>query len=861
MGEKPVGRILVMSALLLASLFVGLASADAENIVLSTDIESLEGQPWYDVDHPLVMTPSLTNTGSSELQFTINPACEFVLNVYNDTGVQVVDGTEACPDRSTGENLFAGQTKAYESLTWDMKTNDGAWLESGAYTVELMHTTLGHSLTVEAVAQTPVTLPEGLEFSVEFVDRLSDGSGPSLMLVSVHNPSTEIIDIESLPTCFLEYAFDETYELGAPCFGGVNTLMPSEVLLVAQKAWMPSEDATLQISTPGDDFVQSELLAGSGQAEQTVEGVLNLQFLNSVEPLYGTEQVMETELQLVSTTDEPQTLTYTSSCKAELWVVDDLGRTVFDSRAIKTCSDIDLEAALEGDGTEVFTLPQWNFAENDACYIQPGRYTVVGELPEFGMFSTTTIDFTNIEADACLGSQGIDVELETSWSGEATLLLESVLTNEADANYLRMAQPCTFEIEFIDADGTSVHGFQTLCGDYDGRKMLVPQESSDLTFPPIEIEMVQNGAPILADGFYTLNIELLSSIPVSTSVDIAWPEGFVAEDSSTNNDGTDLAPLTFELTGTWTGLLTETGTCFVLAEGEETYLLSNAKTIASWSPSSTMQGLYRVISAESSPECSTFSAPSVEVVEVKMEQPLEQEIAEESTSSEPTLALPSEETSAVVAVTTVVITASLLSVIGLVAITNESLRIPATMAGLWFLGLIGKTHETTDGRYQRGRLMGYLTANPGCHFRALMSALDMSNGQITHHLRVLEAEEHIWRKNDGRLVRYYPLTNQLHPNMNESELPVPPLSPDPNSLQGKILNLLDQDGGLGQFPTQAELAKRLEKSQQLISHHLRTLQKYGLVERRKMGVKNRYKLTREAIFLLETSDDFGDQNL
>ena len=84
-----------------------------------------------------------------------------------------------------------------------------------------------------------------------------------------------------------------------------------------------------------------------------------------------------------------------------------------------------------------------------------------------------------------------------------------------------------------------------------------------------------------------------------------------------------------------------------------------------------------------------------------------------------------------------------------VTITNEGLRWPATAAGLWFLGLIGKTHETTDGRYQRGRLMGYLTANPGCHFRALMSALDMSNGQITHHLRILEAEEHVWRKETG----------------------------------------------------------------------------------------------------------------
>ena len=93
--------------------------------------------------------------------------------------------------------------------------------------------------------------------------------------------------------------------------------------------------------------------------------------------------------------------------------------------------------------------------------------------------------------------------------------------------------------------------------------------------------------------------------------------------------------------------------------------------------------------------------------------------------------------------------------------------------------------------------------------------------------------------------------------LEDEDLPVPILAPDPLSLQGKILLVLDQDGEMGDFPTQSELAKRLDKSQQLISHHLRTLQKYGLVERRKMGVKNRYKLTREAVFLLETNDDFS----
>ena len=46
-----------------------------------------------------------------------------------------------------------------------------------------------------------------------------------------------------------------------------------------------------------------------------------------------------------------------------------------------------------------------------------------------------------------------------------------------------------------------------------------------------------------------------------------------------------------------------------------------------------------------------------------------------------------------------------------------------------------------DGEFQRGRVVGYLVANPGVHFRALLAALDMSNGQLAHHLKVLEETE------------------------------------------------------------------------------------------------------------------------
>ena len=216
----------------------------------------------------------------------------------------------------------------------------------------------------------------------------------------------------------------------------------------------------------------------------------------------------------------------------------------------------------------------------------------------------------------------------------------------------------------------------------------------------------------------------------------------------------------------------------------------------------------------------------------------------------------SDEIDVVAIAVTGTASASIILTLVLLISNTESLRIPVTSLGLWMFALVGKTHETSDGRFQRGRLIGYLTANPGCHFRALMAALNMSNGQITHHLRLLENQELIWRINDGRFVRYYPLNNSLYPGMNPDDLPIPPLSPDPKSLQGKILTLLDDEHQLGEFPTQSELAKKLEKSQQLISHHLRTLQKFGLVEKRKMGIKNRYKLTKEALFLLETDMEF-----
>ena len=839
----------MLAGLLVTSLFIGMVSADEGDVVLTASVLNAPEQPWFEPGNPLVLEPRLINNGP-DVTLLVNPACPVVLNVYNASNVMLVNGSADCPQREQGLDLFAGEERGLQAVSWSMKDEAGAWLESGTYTVELLHSA-GVSFITEATIQTPVSLPEDLTYAVQTAQRTTDGQ--AVHLVNLYNPTSQSVDLNEMSACRLEISVDKLHRLGAPCTGGVSTLMPGEVMLVDHVSASPS--ATVSISTPGDFFVFN---TAEGEAATTDSPSLGIELALSGNelPAYSSGEVLVSEVLLRSTSLDAVQLEFTDACKAEMWVVDDLGTLVYDSRASKTCSPIQLEVMVEPDEPERLTLPQWNFYDNDGCMVEPGTYTVIAEVPEHGLSVSESIEFSSLEANPCVASDTAQLEAVLVWQDDQNVRLDAAATTD-QTTYLRMAQPCTFEVAFLDQDDNIAHMFQTLCDAYDGRKVFLPDTSQPLRFDSVEISMVQDGTPLLPDGLYTLSLTMLSTSSSTVTLPFAWPSDFGVEaDEKTVGETAD----PFELKGTWTGLLTDQGTCFVMDIEGETYLLSNARTLPSWQPSAQNQGIYAVVETTPSPACSDYLAPSVEVVEVRMEQSIgSEEAAPVVVLDEPTIT--SVESNAAVAAVSVVVTASVLSMFVVVAATNEGLRLPATAASLWFLGLIGKTHETADGRYQRGRLMGYLTANPGCHFRALMSALDMSNGQITHHLRILEAEEHVWRKGDGRLVRFYPLTNKLNPNTNEEDLPVPSLSPDPNSLQGKILNLLDQDGDLGQFPTQAELAKRLEKSQQLISHHLRTLQKYGLVERRKMGVKNRYKLTREAVFLLETSDDFAHDDL
>jgi predicted transcriptional regulator len=555
---------------------------------------------------------------------------------------------------------------------------------------------------------------------------------------------------------------------------------------------------------------------------------------------------IQNSVELTNQEDEDITLIFTDTCRVETWLMDQNGEVVHDSRSLKTCNEFEIYNLIEANGgIETFNQPEIFMFDNEGCGLPPGDYTLFAEAPELSIWTSIPISFSEETGIIC---NDANLELITEFNQEDTLLTITPILTTDIATDIFWSETCQISVTIITATDEIIE-LVTDCVD---RKLVQRIDTgAALSLPTLSTN--------LDDGQYSFQLSITNAFsinPLQSGFELPLPTPETETNTQQGENDSFVAPSESLKSGTWSMITTQNGECWLLDDGNSMMAFAGAPTQIGWIPAVGVIGEYSALEATIPFVCSEFDVTAFTITQIISESiPEVSEDIEEKPDSISTVQTEAEEINPFVTTTIVVITStSILGILFVSIATNESWRIPATSAGLWLLGLIGRTSETNDGRYQRGRLMGYLTANPGCHFRALMQELCMSNGQITHHLKILEDEEMVWRLKDGRLVRYYPFTSDLHPSISVDKLPLPPLTPDPNSLQGKILRLLDDDEQMKKYPTQAELAIRLEKSQQLISHHLRTLHKYGLIEKRKSGLKNRYHLTKEALFLLETTE-------
>ncbi len=148
-----------------------------------------------------------------------------------------------------------------------------------------------------------------------------------------------------------------------------------------------------------------------------------------------------------------------------------------------------------------------------------------------------------------------------------------------------------------------------------------------------------------------------------------------------------------------------------------------------------------------------------------------------------------------------------------------------------------------DGDHTRSRITSFLSNNQGTHLSAIIRALQLGNHQAAMHLKTLEANGQVWGLRVGQLLRYY--TNQIPSNTPVDQLPNPPVTYPPDSMQFQIMDILarnpatlDEKSPL----TQGKVAERLGCSQQLVSHHLLTLEGNGCVLSKRVGFRKQWRV-------------------
>lgn len=128
----------------------------------------------------------------------------------------------------------------------------------------------------------------------------------------------------------------------------------------------------------------------------------------------------------------------------------------------------------------------------------------------------------------------------------------------------------------------------------------------------------------------------------------------------------------------------------------------------------------------------------------------------------------------------------------------------------------------------RHKVHGFIEENPGEHYSAVRTALDLSNGALTYHLSVLEREGFLHSSRDGTLLRFYPAGVKAPSSARRG----------PEEIRNGILALIKKHPGI----SQKDLIRRMAVGREVVGYHLREAVKEGRVVAWKRGRTRVYRV-------------------
>lgn len=892
-GRKSTSRLLIvgLAFILLAPLAISSASADSTDIELVISIdETTTGAAWYDEGESLSISISVKNSGATTQSIEYNPSCPVEVEILNndDELFTSLRDHRVCLQQRRAIDIPAGQTRNLDTFDWDWQNSTGAIINSGDVTLDLNFESGMATYTESIQFQRSPVLIENLELQVNTAPPINGGldylSGESVYShISLTNSGSNSITIDTDEGCMVTIQVN-TFESSNPpsmtdlgCGSG-STLGVGESLPLGWLVWdftsegeqLLSGQWSIEVATTGLSGLASTfdatLSISEARPEAPAELAVSLLGDGGADGIITDADNIQVKTELINPAGTPAELQFNNSCLVSIQLISEEGMITKDSRLNDIC---DTEfSELKIDPASQYTLDQrmWTMNAENSCELNDGSYLMVVTVPEYGITTEHLINYDGGDSGpACLASMQDTslaefrvIELLTNNPGtnQESITFQIRLENQIDLD-IHWPQECrlTFTLQRI-GESQPHQIWNEQCGE-SGGMMETIAAGNGIPFDPFTIEFGQ-----LNQGTWSLFIETTGTPRFTTQLAHTWNPPTQLEDEQNSeeeseNEDTgdtlvqeDATLLSWMAEGSWQYVTTDVGGCWILIDADGFEHAYSSTIVENWKPLPNHRGAYWVEeSTGTSTACASWVSHIV-VAEVLGETQVastDSSIDTEVTSETPVISIPA----AAPTIVAVIASAGLLALIAGAVTQVEWIRLPATKYGLVLLGMVRKKKES-GGEYQRGRIVAYIELHRGIHFRALLGALQMSNGQLTHHLSVLESDERVWRRKDGRKVRYYPAS--IDSRTADDDLPVPVLTPDPNSLQGKILQILDIHENEILNLSQKELSVKLETSQQLVSYHLKSLEDWGLVEKERVAMRYRYRLTDRALILLNSGN-------
>ena len=159
--------------------------------------------------------------------------------------------------------------------------------------------------------------------------------------------------------------------------------------------------------------------------------------------------------------------------------------------------------------------------------------------------------------------------------------------------------------------------------------------------------------------------------------------------------------------------------------------------------------------------------------------------------------------------------------------------------------MLARMKSNREDMLTRGRLLGYLEANPGIHFSALRDALGLANGVTAYHLNFLESSGQIISWRDGKLRRYA-ISSLTKEEVSKIRNPI-------SGTMLAILEVLADTGNLGM--SGPDISRKLQISRQLLSHHLSELRNGGMIEAASTSRRPNWKVSNSGLDALTASKE------